>query len=299
MRGLILTGPGVYHNYQYQTDALAEGIAKHLNIRFDVSVAEPLRWKTKDFAQGYDVLLYSICMADNQDEALILNMRRQTETLGTPAMVIHCTMHSFRNTDSWWPLYGLKSKTHEQLGPMLQNQSSNHPILAGIPKDWTVAEDELYINLKFDADTLLSTTGEDNNAHSTTWLKQRGNTLVFGTTLGHSDSTLADPHYQRLLANALLYITGNLQDNGLPSPELEPLANAENIVGQISASEGATFLGKEGKRCALTKMAMAAIPCYLGCALNPFEWGDEAAACKTNCQVNLPGTDELITACAQ
>ena len=167
LNALILTSPGVYHNYEQQTQALALGIAEHVNIRFDVSLAELERWKTTDFAQGYDVLIYNLCMADNQDKALIANLRRQTEQLGIPALVIHCTMHSFRETSLWWPMFGLQTKAHESLKPLAQIQAAPHPILQGIPNDWTVANDELYINNQFEAQTLLSVIGEDNKHHTT------------------------------------------------------------------------------------------------------------------------------------
>lgn len=300
LRALMLTSPGVYHNYEYQAKALADGIAKHANVRVDVSVAELQRWKTTDYSKGYDVLIYNICMADNRDEKLIANMLKQSQELGTPALVIHCSMHSFRETDLWWPLYGLQTKSHEQLGPMQQNQNRNHPILTQIPKGWTVAEDELYINLQFDADTLLSSEGADGKAHTTAWLKRQGEVMVFGTTLGHSNSTIEDPVYQRLLANALLFVTGSLQDNGQPREGLEPLEyspSSENTVSIIGATEGAAFLGAGGQRCAFRKMGMAIGPCYLACILNPLEWGEETTACKQVCQLELPQTDELIKAC--
>ncbi len=210
LRALILTSPGVYHNYEQQTQDLGHGIAAHANVRFDVSLAELERWKTTDFSAGYDVLIYNICMADNQDSALIANLRRQTEQLGVPALVIHCAMHSFRETDLWWPMFGLQTKAHEALRPLPQIHQEQHPILHGIPADWTVASDELYINLHFTAQPLLGSMGEDGKSHTTAWLASQGMTPIFGTTLGHSDETMKDPAFQRLIANAVLFVTGKL-----------------------------------------------------------------------------------------
>src|SRR6516162_156398 len=138
LKGLILTSPGVYHEYETQTRDLAYGIAKFTNVRFDVSLHEVERWKTTDFATGYDFLIYNICMADNQDAQLIANLRRQTEVLGVPAVVLHCTMHSFRETDLWWPMFGLQTKEHEPLRALPQVLHGPHPILSGIPDNWTV-----------------------------------------------------------------------------------------------------------------------------------------------------------------
>ena len=297
LRALILTSPGVYHNYEQQTQDIGRGIVERANVRFDVSLAEPDRWRTTDFSLGYDVLIYNICMANNQDAALIANMRRQTEELGVPAVFIHCTMHSFRETDLWWPLLGLQSKAHEPLGPLRQIQDGTHPILTGIPEDWVLPEDELYINLDFIGQRLLSTVGEDGEAHTTAWIAYHGLTPVFGTTLGHSEETLKNTAFHQLLANAVLFVTGNLTADGQPTPGMGPMGDGMDIFGNFSAPEGVKFLGREGKDCVYRKLAIAAAPCYLRCIVNPFEWGEETRACKASCEADLPGPDELIQAC--
>lgn len=297
LRALILTSPGVYHNYEQQTQDIGRGIVERANVRFDVSLAEPDRWRTTDFSLGYDVLIYNICMADNQDAALIANMRRQTEELGVPAVFIHCTMHSFRETDLWWPLLGLQSKAHEPLRPLRQIQDGTHPILTGIPEDWVLPEDELYINLDFIGQRLLSTVGEDGEAHTTAWIAYHGLTPVFGTTLGHSEETLKNTAFHQLLANAVLFVTGNLTADGQPTPGMGPMGDGMDIFGNFSAPEGVKFLGREGKDCVYRKLAIAAAPCYLRCIVNPLEWGEETRACKASCEADLPGPDELIQAC--
>ncbi len=297
LRALLLTSPGVYHNYEQQTWDLGHAIADRANVRFDVSLAELDRWRTTDFSEGYDVLIYNICMADNQDHKLIANLRRQTEVLGIPALVIHCTMHSFRETDQWWPMFGLKTTEHEPLRPLTQMQEARHPILSGLPAAWTLANDELYINIKSTAEPLLSSIGADGKSHTTTWLAYQGTTPIFGTTLGHSEETMKDPAFRRLIANGLLFVTGNLTDDGTPKPGLEPVGDGMDIFETFSAPEGVKFLGTEGKDCAFRKLAIAAAPCYLGCILNPFEWGPDTQACKKACEIDLPSSDALIEAC--
>lgn len=298
LKALILTSPGVYHNYEQQTWDLAHGIVERANVRFDVSLAEPERWKTTDYSDGYDVLIYNICMADNTDAELIANMRRQTEELGVPALIIHCTTHSFRDTDLWWPMYGLKTKAHEPERELRQIQNGPHPILAGIPEDWVLPEDELYINLEFEGQSLLSTIGEDGMPHTTGWVEYQGLTPIFGTTLGHSESTLKNTAYQQLIANAVLFVTGNLASDGQPVPGMGPVGDGMDIFDAFSAPEGVKFLGREGKECAYRKMVIAGAPCYLGCVLNPFEWGEETRACKESCNTDLPSPDALIKECS-
>ena len=295
LKALLLTSPGVYHNYESQSQTLADAIASRTYVRFDVSVAELERWKTTDYSQGYDVLVYNICMADNQDRELIDNMRRQTEALGVPAVVIHCTMHSFRDTDDWWSLYGLKTRAHEHLHPITLSHAMEHPILQGIPADWTVAEDELYINQAFTAQALLTSAGEDGDEHTIAWLNNAGSTQIFGTTLGHTDQTIAEPVFAQLVTNGMLYVTGRLDGQGMALPGLEPVPG--DAIGLITHPQGIVFLGDEGKDCVNGEFASAVGPCYVGCSLNPFKWGDAVDQCRQDCQVKLPSPDEAMMAC--
>lgn len=297
LRALILTSPGVYHNYQYQSRAISEGIAERANVLFDVSLAELERWKSTDFADGYDVLIYNICMASNEDKELIVNMRRQTEELGVPAMVIHCTMHSFRNTDYWWPFYGLQSKSHEALAPMNQTLDIDHPILTGIPQGWTVGEDELYINLQFQAAALLTSQGKDGKTHVTTWLQQHGGTSVFGTTLGHSNLTMQDPVFLRLLSNAMLYVTGNLNEDGTVNPAYAANPSRGDAISRFSAPPGVGYFSEEEAKCVMTKAHKSIAPCYIGCIANPLLWGEEADACKEECLSHMPPPENFSSDC--
>lgn len=195
-------------------------------------------------------------------------------------------------------MFGLQTKAHEALRPLTQIQTVPHPILNGIPNDWTVANDELYINNQFEAQTLLSAIGEDTKPHTTAWLAYQGTTPIFGTTLGHSDETLDDPAFGRLIANALLFVTGNLSDQGTAPDLLDPVSDRINIIDTVSAPKGVVFLGETGKDCAFRQLAIAAGPCYLGCILNPLEWGEATQTCKRSCERKLPASDEIISLCA-
>lgn len=298
LNALIITTQGVYHNYRQQTWVLAHRIAEHANVRFDVSLAEVERWRETDYSKGYDVLIYNFCLADKTDPELIANMRRQTEELGVPALVIHCTMHSFRDTGLWWPMLGLKTTAHEPLRSLTMVKREPHPIVSGIPENWTLTDDELYINLSFEGVPLLTTRGEDGKEHVTAWLTYPGGTPVFGTTLGHSEESIRNPPFQRMLAKALLYVTGNLTEDGTPRAGMEGNGDGMDIFESFSAPKGVKFLGKKGHDCAYGKLALAAAPCYLGCVLNPFEWGESANECKHSCEADLPTPDELIALCS-
>ena len=87
-----------------------------------------------------------------------------------------------------------------------------------------------------------------------------------------------------LLANALLYVTASLSEDGTPIVGMEGDGDGMDIFETFSAPKGVKFLGEEGHKCAYRKLAMAAAPCYVGCILHPLKWGEEAEACKVSCQ---------------
>jgi hypothetical protein len=297
LRGLYLTSPGIWHDYQSQAETLTSELSGNLNIRFDVSLAEHERWTKTDFSSGYDVLVYNICIADNQEQALIANMRRQTETLGIPALVIHCTMHSFRETDLWWPFLGLQTKAHEHGIQSISTKAPQaHPMLTGIEDNWTVAEDELYINLQFVGESLLVAKGEDGKDHVVAWLNERNGKAVFGTTLGHTDTTIADPQFQQLLTNAILFLTGRMTDEGMAKPGSLATPNQSVRPDQFSVPEGVGYLDSA---CAQNHLSSSIGLCYAGCVANPVLWGDEAEACKNQCVSHGPGMDEYQRECTQ
>lgn len=297
LRALLLTTPGVYHNYERQTEVLTKALARRMQIRFDVSLAEERRWQDEDYGAGYDVIIYNICMADNDNAALIANMRRQTEVLGTPAVALHCTMHSFRDTQHWWPFLGLRSQQHDPLGEMHIHKVAQHPVLQGISSDWTLPEDELYINIAFGGEPLLSATGRNGKRHTVAWLQGAGAGTLFGTTLGHSNDTIADPAFQQLVANGVLYVTGNLDERGEINPQLAPSAAAGPAIASFSAPPGVAYLGDGGLQCVYRQFAIAAGPCYVGCTLNPFVWGEQADTCRRGCEHKLPSTEEATQSC--
>lgn len=294
LNALYLTSPGLYHDYERQAETLTDAIAALANVRFDISLQDSRRWAKTDFADGYDVVVYNVCMADDTDADLIANLRRQTEKRGVPAVVIHCTMHSFRTTELWWPFVGLKTKTHEHLHPMEITRQDPHPITASLPDGWTVESDELYVNLEFRGEALLTSPGEDGEPHVVAWTNDAEGTPVFGTTLGHSNSTIDDPAFQQLLASALLHVTGNLSDDGRPSPGYEPVSNAP-ARRSFSAGPGMHYLGE----CGQSEFRSAIGPCYLGCVANPLLWGEDAESCKSDCLDRKPSLKELLEACPE
>jgi type 1 glutamine amidotransferase len=52
--------------------------------------------------------------------------------------------------------------------------------------------------------------------HNIIWVNTYGDARVFGTTMGHANSTMEDPIYLDLVTRGLLWACGKLDDNGKP-----------------------------------------------------------------------------------
>jgi uncharacterized protein (TIGR03437 family) len=66
------------------------------------------------------------------------------------------------------------------------------------------------------------------------WTRLYGNGRVFYTALGHFDSTWRDVRFQRMLEEAIAWITRQTDDDGSPRPSVRPSV-AENGVGNAAS----------------------------------------------------------------
>src|SRR5688572_12831027 len=141
LKALLITG-GCCHDYERQKKILSEGISARANVEWTV-VHEgegPKKGGTNhrisiyekyDWAKGYDVVVHNECFADVNDVAFVERVAKAHHD-GIPAVVIHCTMHTFRGakTDEWRKLLGVTSTSHEGHRPVLvKNLKANHPIM--------------------------------------------------------------------------------------------------------------------------------------------------------------------------
>ena len=134
-----------------------------------------------------------------------------------PAIVIHCAMHTYRATDvdDWREFLGVTTRRHDHQGSYAVKKSDGkNPILKGVPDDWTIASDELYVIEKLwpTAKALAtSVSTQDGKTYPVAWINQYGKARVFGTTYGHSDETFRDPAYLTLVSRGLLWAVGRLE----------------------------------------------------------------------------------------
>ena len=67
---------------------------------------------------------------------------------GVPAMVIHCSMHSYRaaTVDDWREFLGVTSRRHTRAFNIpVRIAAKDHAVMSGFKADWVTPVDELYV----------------------------------------------------------------------------------------------------------------------------------------------------------
>lgn len=222
LRALLITG-GCCHNYAFQSQALTNGVARHAKVDWKIvneggtgTRAEIPLYDDPNWAKGFDVVVHNECFADTKSPDY---MRKITSVhkAGTPAVVIHCAMHTYRSAeiDDWREFLGVTSRRHDHQSNYPVKKVADHPILKGIPDNWVTAKDELYIIEKLwpNAKALATSRSEaDGKDHPVAWINHYGKARVFGTTYGHSDDTFRDPVFLDLVSQGLLWSAGRIKD---------------------------------------------------------------------------------------
>lgn len=240
LKVLLVTG-GCCHDYEKQKLILAEGIGARANVEFTIVHEEgPEGKKDKthkisiyenpEWAKGYDVVLHNECFGAVEDVAFVERIAKAHRD-GVPAVMLHCSAHSYRmaGTDEWRKVLGQKSMSHEKNRDLLvKNLAPEHPVMRGFPMEWLDKADELYKNeiLYPGFVALAKAYGEDTQKdHYVIWTNTYDNAKVFGTTLGHNNSTMEDPVYLDLVTRGLLWSCGKLDDQGKPVQGYGPKQN--------------------------------------------------------------------------
>ena len=258
LRVLLVAG-GCCHDYATQTRLLEKGI--EARVRADVEVVFNPDKSTKatfeiygnpDWASGYDVVIHDECSADVTDPAYVERILA-AHRRGTPAVNLHCAMHSYRWGDfrqavatgadngGWFEMLGLQSTGHGPQQPIdIVFADRAHPVVQSLT-DWKTVNEELYNNIQVLPTAKVLATGRqlvppkpkkdepaDPAAKPTeasavvVWTNEYGpnKTRVFSTTLGHNNDTVADDRYLDLVTRGLLWAAGKLGDDGAPAPGL-------------------------------------------------------------------------------
>ena len=168
-----------------------------------------------NWAKAYDVVVHNECFADTSDLDYIRKITSAHKG-GTPAVVIHCAMHTYRvlTDNDWREFLGVTTRRHDHQSqyPVIPVPAAkNHPALRGFPEKWVTPLDELYVIEKLwpKATALATTVSEkDGNTYPTIWTNDYAGTRIFGTTWGHGNVTWHDPVFLALIARGVRWAAG-------------------------------------------------------------------------------------------
>jgi type 1 glutamine amidotransferase len=252
LRVLLVAG-GCCHEYDKQSMALKEAIEARLHAVVDVAYNPDKStkavfdiYKSSEWAKGFDVVIHDECSADVTDKAYVENILAAHRN-GTPAVNLHCAMHSYRwgefrkpvkagdDNAGWFEMLGLQSTGHGPQEPIdIIFTDKEHPITKGMD-NWMTIKEELYNNIQVLTGKPLATgkqmvkpkakKGEPPPAEDApakeenaviVWTNEYGEkkTRIFSTTIGHNTETVKDPRYIDLVTRGLLWVTGKLGDDG-------------------------------------------------------------------------------------
>ena len=219
IRALLVTG-GCCHNYPLQTEAIRDAVGQYAKVEWTVvneggtgTRAEIPLYDDSAWAKPYAIVVHNACFADTANPDYI---RRITAAhrAGTPAVVIHCAMQSYRaaQIDDWREFLGVTSRRHDhQASYPVKTVKPDHPAMKNFPETWTTPKDELYIVEKtWPGVTVLATSVSEvsGEMQPVVWTNDYHGARVFGTTFGHSDETFLDPVFRELLARGFLWALG-------------------------------------------------------------------------------------------
>ncbi len=222
IRALMITG-GCCHDYQNQKQIISEGLSKRVgpidwtilqygegkDVQADV-------YKNADWINGFDIVVHNECFGAVEDTAFIQGIVDAHTKTGIPAIMVHCSLHSYRNAanaDAWRELVGVTSRRHEKtkhsLDVVATDAGKSHPAFANSASlasggTWKTPNGELYIiENVWPGTTVLATahSGETNHDEPVIWTNETKGVRVFGTSLGHHNETMLDDTWQEVVAS--------------------------------------------------------------------------------------------------
>ena len=99
---VLLVAGGCCHDYASQTKLLKAGIEQRINSVVTIVLSENKTtkavfdiYKSDDWAKGYDIVIHDECSADVTEQPYVDRILKVHQS-GTPAVNLHCAMHSYR-----------------------------------------------------------------------------------------------------------------------------------------------------------------------------------------------------------
>ena len=153
VKALIVSG-GCCHDYSGEAKVLMDTIGRVLPVDWTLALqggrgttgSMPV-YDSPDWGKGFDIVVHNECLA-NVDDPKYIRKITDAHRNGLPAMVIHCSMHSYRSAtiDDWREFLGVTSRTHTAQHPIsVKIVAKDHGSLKGFREDWVTPADELYV----------------------------------------------------------------------------------------------------------------------------------------------------------
>ena len=218
---------GCCHDYEAQKKILSEGISARANVTWTIVHEGTDRthyvglYTNAGWANGFDVVLHNECFGQATNVAFVEGIVRAHREGGVPAVMLHCSTHSYRfsSSDEWRKLLGVSSYQHGAKHAFeIVNLKPEHPVMKDFPEKWRDFPDELYQLKKTwpDCVPLGKAVSATEAGQTVIWLNTYGKARVFGTTLGHSNETMTDKTYLDLVTRGLLWACDKLDADGKP-----------------------------------------------------------------------------------
>lgn len=220
IQALVVSG-GCCHDYTTQAKLVMESVGRVWPVDWTVvnqggtarEAKIPL-YANADWIEGFDIVVHNECFGFVDDPAYLRRIVSAHRATGIPAVVTHCSMHSYRNAtiDDWREFLGVTTRRHTAAHPIAVTWTDRaHPIVGGLKDGWTTPTDELYVIEKtWPNVTVLATAVSPeagNTVYPVVWTNHVSGVRVFGTTLGHQDSW-NDATFQQLLVRGFAWALG-------------------------------------------------------------------------------------------
>jgi len=222
VRALLITGGG-WHDYEAQEGLLTEGIRARVGeVAIEWTIiheggGEPDHHvsllQEEHWADGFDVIVHNTGFGRVSDPGYVA--RLVEEHKGTPAVLIHGAVHSYRYAepaDPWFSFTGVQSMWHEKQRPSeVEVVEPGHPIMNGVPERWTTPDDEIYVveEIWGEITPLARAYGvQTEKYHPVAWTHEGEGVRVFATTLGHNNEIFERDEYLTMVANGFLWAAG-------------------------------------------------------------------------------------------
>jgi uncharacterized protein len=214
---LFLVG-GLYHNYDELPQKLTENLRERMKSAggVDFTITKDISSLRKEELSKYDGLMINVCeqtALDSEEKQGLLD----AVTNGMPVVAMHCTFWSFQAWPEFRKILGAFVPGHDPFGTFcLKVVAPNSPIAKGVPSTFDPT-DEPYI--VFDRDRSMKVIvrtckplKDGRGRQPEVWTKTYGKGRIFAITLGHDGPAQANPNYQILLTNGLLWALGRQKE---------------------------------------------------------------------------------------